>query len=420
MSSTTTKKSDKATVCDVAKKFVGVYYQVMSQKPEELPSLYDENSELHHFQIKVQGRKTISQVCLQLPLSKKALPPLTSITAQETTSDGVLIVVVGTLSNGDMFSQTFVLERNNSTKDLDSFVCRNDIFQPISIKRVKDGKRKKQQLNVKHSNVNRDTPTHNPTVTHNSDNPHSNHLRTNGSKAHSAASSSAKIVGKKQENLVRSSKHNASDTNGQRTKKPWGSAVSGPKSPSQPTPQRASNTQLTTAGKPLSSPSSNAQQPRQPVSSLKISQNQPSSHNTKNGKATTTSASKKVNTKNKNKNRRPCVVLNLNSIKHCATQLFHENGYYNRHLLVQALRKEFSEYGHPVHYVKVVDRNDIAYIEYATVEACKTALQVWEKPRAEGLFAGNQLELQGKFNAVYQPKTPPSLKRNGATGTSTR
>ena len=419
MSSTTVNKPAKAPVIEVAKKFVDVYYRVISQKPNELPSLYDENSELHHFQIKVQGRKAISDVCLELPLSKKELPPLTSITAQKTVSHGVLIVVLGKLSNDDMFSQSFVLERTNNPNDPDSFVCRNDIFQPVSIRHAQEGKGKKQELKVKLSSVNQGTQTDNSNIVHNSKNPDNNHRGTNGNKDHLDASYSAKIVGNKQEHLVRSSKHDAFDTNGLYSKKQWVSAVSGSKSPSRPSAHRDSKSQPSTAGKPVSSPSLGANQPRKSVNSVKISQNEPLADNTKNGKAPTSSGPQKVDKKNKNKKRNPCVVLNLNSIECCGTELFHENGYYNRHLLVQALRKEFSEYGHPVQYVKVVDWNDLAYIEYPTIEACKTALQIWETPRAEGLFAGNKLKLRGKFNSTYPPKTPRSLKRNGATSIST-
>ncbi|KAH8884672.1 nuclear transport factor 2 [Thozetella sp. PMI_491] len=115
---------------DVAKEFVGFYYNTFDADRKGLASLYRPNSMLTFESASVLGSNAIVEKLAGLPF-QKVKHQLATLDAQPSLNDGVLILVTGQLLVDEeqrpmSYTQTFHLQRDDH-----GYFVYNDVFKLV-------------------------------------------------------------------------------------------------------------------------------------------------------------------------------------------------------------------------------------------------------------------------------------------------
>ncbi|KAL1779816.1 ras GTPase-activating protein-binding 1 [Sigmodon hispidus] len=128
----------KPSPLEVGSEFVHQYYKLLTKAPDELHRFYGKNSSYVHGGLDSDGKPAVA-VYGQKEIHKKLMSQnftncrtkIHYVNAHDTLNDGVIIQVMGTLSNNNQaersFMQTFVLAPQGS--DGNKFYIYNDIFR---------------------------------------------------------------------------------------------------------------------------------------------------------------------------------------------------------------------------------------------------------------------------------------------------
>ncbi len=440
----------------VAQSFVKVYYQVASQYPHQLALLYGEDSVLAHGEIHAVGPEAIRSVANSLPVVGPKNPSLFSIDAQVMASEGIVVVVLGCLSNGRLFSQTFLLERKPVTDGKLVFVCRNDIFRLMPVDPAAAAKAYEPtpiddlhnvdsapEAGAKPSTANSTSPQ---TVV--VDTPPSGNSQQNAQAVpetvtspvavpiptkNSASALENKIPGNNLHKSTTVSTDEAIVASAEEPVNPTPAADPGPvnETPQPPRPKTwASIVSKTSVGVPsvtapsaslptVASPGDKATAP--PLSDRMAPANKPQQAVGSDADISNKSGSPRQHQKPDDSRKLggpqyaqrngsgyhqygalkpgqrqfgPSAVLQLNSIGD------DWNGKHRE--LSVALREEFSRYGHVVRHVEVKSPRGIVFVEYDTIEGVEAAVKAWKEPRSDGKFAGRKLSVTEKRNMRNQ------------------
>ncbi|XP_055982483.1 ras GTPase-activating protein-binding protein 1-like [Sorex fumeus] len=130
--------SEKLSALQFGQEFVSQYYTILKRAPETLQKFYGENSSYVHGGLDSHG-KPAAAVYGQAEIHRKVMSQsfmdchveILHVDAQATLSEGVLVQVLGLLSNNNQelrrFMQTFVLAPQGSAEG--KFYLHNDIFR---------------------------------------------------------------------------------------------------------------------------------------------------------------------------------------------------------------------------------------------------------------------------------------------------
>lgn len=451
----------------VAHSFVKVYYQVASQFPHQLSLLYGESSELAHGGTHAVGPDAIRNVANSLPIVGPKPPALFSIDAQVTAGEDIVVVVLGCLGNGKLFSQTFLLERKPVTDAKLIFVCRNDIFRLMPDDPVAAAKTYNPTPISDLRNVGRVTDSEPKVTTGNSTSPQTVVVETpgDGSNQQGTQSVPEKVTSPVAvpipttkssvpvlENQIPANNLQTTPTVVEENvdaapvdnlrqpvsivepsplrdtapppqpprPKTWASIVSKPSTGapvlstppmSQPVAAASSEKSSTAVDGAVAT---SQPQPGPNTDSIILNKEEPARRQQKLDGSRKTNAPQYTPRnvsgyqqygalKSGQRQFGPSAVLQLNSIG---------DDWNGRHReLAASLREEFGRYGHDVRHVEVKSARGIVFVEYDTIEGVEAAVKAWKEPRSEGQFAGRKLSVTEKRSMRNRPSTAHGAPR---------